>query len=322
MLSTHETYGVFPEERDVRGRRVVPRVRDRPASGREHEVRPADEPGDEDPVAPAAGVLGPYDPRHGGRAGRVSVPAATRGSSASRPGSAFSEQASSARLRGRARAELVAGGGVERVDLARGAVADRLPVEAAVDARAVSATIFAANTCSLPRRPRALGPVSYQTVHATMSDLPVNAMSGSMPLRRGVDVQRGIAGRRRAAVACARRSAPTCCQQNEATVAAEEGLKPVHGAWGAACLTPLETKIWSRVCAGHLAVLLLPRHPGDRVVAGHGRAAGDRRVLGLAVGVDVQRRVPPPRSCPSGTQVPPPGRSRSGPRRSDWRRSA
>src|SRR4051812_32888565 len=40
------------------------------------------------------------------------------------------------------------------------------------------------------------------------------------------------------------------------------------------------------------AVLLLPGDPRHRVVAGRGRAAGDGRVLGILVGVDVQRGNP------------------------------
>src|SRR4029078_10635065 len=43
----------------------------------------------------------------------------------------------------------------------------------------------------------------------------------------------------------ARRSSPTCCQQKLLTLALADGLKRAQGAFGAACLTPLETKIWS-----------------------------------------------------------------------------
>src|SRR6188472_1394353 len=45
-------------------------------------------------------------------------------------------------------------------------------------------------------------------------------MSGSTPLRLGSTLSVG-------------------------SLVASEGLKPVHGELGAACLTPLETKIWS-----------------------------------------------------------------------------
>jgi hypothetical protein len=89
----------------------------------------------------------------------------------------------------------------------------------------------------------------------------------------------------------ARRSSPTCCQQKLLTLALADGLKPAHGAFGAACLTPLETKIWSWLpepltlpsCSSHAT-------HGTGSAPRHGGPAGDRRVLGLLVGVDVQRR--------------------------------
>ena len=101
------------------------------------------------------------------------------------------------------------------------------------------------------------------------------------------------------------------------TLLAADGLKPVHGAFGAACLTPLETKIWSWLpepltlpsCSCHAT-------HGTGSVPGDGGAAGDRRVLGLLVGVDVQRRDagrrgPGPRAATCWRR-----------RRSGWRRSA
>ena len=107
-----------------------------------------------------------------------------------------------------------------------------------------SATIFAAKTCSLLRRPMLLASFSYQTVQATLSLGPVNAMSGSTPLRLGsmLSVGSPVADE---PPSLARRSRPTCCQQKLLTLLLADGLKPVHGAFAAACLTPLETKIWS-----------------------------------------------------------------------------
>ena len=77
-----------------------------------------------------------------------------------------------------------------------------------------------------------------------MSFAPVNAMSGSTPLRLGSMLSVG------SPVAdeppfFSSRSRPTCCQQNAATEAASDGLKPLQACFSAACLTPLETKIWS-----------------------------------------------------------------------------
>ena len=107
----------------------------------------------------------------------------------------------------------------------------------------IEATIRAANTCSSPRSPSALEPVSYQTTQATVSLGPVKAMSGSIPLRLGSTFRVGSPVADEPPFS-ARRSSPTCCQQNRLTLAADDGLKPVHGSPGDACLTPLETKIW------------------------------------------------------------------------------
>src|SRR5689334_21072320 len=104
------------------------------------------------------------------------------------------------------------------------------------------ATMRAANTCSLSRRPSADESFSYQTVQATTSLAPVNAMSGSTPLRVGSTLSVGSPVAE-APPCSASRSMPVCCQQNTPTLAAEEGLKPAHGCLAAACLTPLETKI-------------------------------------------------------------------------------
>ena len=123
-----------------------------------------------------------------------------------------------------------------------------------------------------------------------MSFAPVNAMSGSTPLRLGsmLSVGSPVADE---PPSFASRSRPTCCQQNAATEAASDGLKPLQ-AWLQRRLLDALGDEDLVVVAGavDVAVLLLPRHPRHRVVAGHRGAAGDRRVLGLLVGVDVQRR--------------------------------
>src|ERR1039458_6192085 len=92
----------------------------------------------------------------------VSVPEATLGSSASRAGFAFSEHPSSAltdAAQGRRRG---GAGGVSSVF-----VSPPAPLPTACQwnppSAAGSATSLAANTCSLLRRPRALGPVAQHT---------------------------------------------------------------------------------------------------------------------------------------------------------------
>ena len=77
-----------------------------------------------------------------------------------------------------------------------------------------------------------------------MSFAPVNAMSGSTPLRLGSMLSVGSPVAEEPPFFSSR-SRPTCCQQNAATEAASDGLKPLQACFSAACLTPLETKIWS-----------------------------------------------------------------------------
>src|SRR4051794_11183092 len=171
----------------------------------------------------------------------VRVPAATRGSSASLPASLFSEQASSAACD-------AAHAPKPLPDVSSMLALPAVPLPTACQWKPPSAvaslTILAAKTCSLLRRPMLLLSFSYHSVHATVSLGPVKAMSGSTPLRLGSMLSVGSpVGDEPPSLA--RRSSPTCCQQKFDTLVLADGLKPVHGAWGAACLTPLETKIWS-----------------------------------------------------------------------------
>src|SRR6202012_5322447 len=84
----------------------------------------------------------------------------------------------------------------------------------------------------------------YQSTQATLSLEPVKVMSGSTPSRLGSTL-RARSPVAHGPPASPRGGNPTCCQQNALTLAASDGLKPVHGLLAAACLTPLETKIWS-----------------------------------------------------------------------------
>src|SRR5919202_5254394 len=153
----------------------------------------------------------------------VGAPAATRGSSASFDATLFSEQASSAAVE--------AAHAPNPLPLVSSTlVCPAVPLPTACQWKPPSAagslTILAAKTCSLLRRPIPLASFSYQTVHATVSLGPVNAMSGSTPLRLGSTLSVGspVADE---PPSLARRSSPTCCQQNRLTLFAGEGLKPV-----------------------------------------------------------------------------------------------
>ena len=109
---------------------------------------------------------------------------------------------------------------------------------------AASATALAAKIIWLLRSPAiAVGSSSYQTVHTTVSSLPVNAMSGSTPARVGSMLSVGSTVSSGAAWPEARRSMPTCCQQKPFRLFAADGLKSVHGVPAAACFTPFDTNI-------------------------------------------------------------------------------
>src|SRR3954447_19723437 len=226
----------------------------------------------------------------------VSEPAATRGSSASLVASLLSEQASSAAVDSAQLPNLLAPV-VSSVLTCAGVPAPApVPLPTARQLNPPSAvgslTILAAKTCSLLRRPRFESSFSYQTVQATVSLGPVNAMSGSTPLRLGSTFSVGSPFASDPA-SLARRSRPTCCQQKLLTLAASDGLKPVQGDFGAACLTPLDTKIWlwlpDLLTLPSCSSQPPPPPPRPGVGAGHGRAAGHGGVLGFLVGVDVQR---------------------------------
>src|SRR4051812_33896529 len=170
------------------------------------------------------------------------LPVATRGSSASLPATLFSEQASSAATDAAQLPKPLA------PVVSRMFVWPVVPLPSAFQLKPPSAvgscTIRAAKTCSLLRRPRWPASFSYQTVQATVSPGPVNAMSGSTPLRLGSMFRLGSPVASEPPFS-ARRSRPTCCQQKFETLLPADGLKPAQGAFAAACLTPLETKIWS-----------------------------------------------------------------------------
>src|SRR3954453_8021719 len=168
----------------------------------------------------------------------ASVPGATRASSASWPGAAFREQRSSRSVDSaqgpKPWAAPLASSGLTWPAVPRPTTTQRKPPSAAA-----SGTALAAKTCSLPRRPMPLAPCSYQTIHGTVSRLPVKAKSGSMPSRVGSTFSDGSSAAGVGAAAL-RRLTPVCRQQNWLT------LVPPPG-WLAAqrvCLIAREAKIW------------------------------------------------------------------------------
>src|SRR5438552_2728106 len=118
-----------------------------------------------------------------------SVPAATRGFSASRRAIALSVHASSASWLS-AQSPNPCAPEVSRM-LVRPAVPFPTATQRKPPSAVASATIFAAKTMSLLRSPSIwLGSSSYQTTHATVSFGPVNAMSGSTPQRFAAALKR------------------------------------------------------------------------------------------------------------------------------------
>ena len=195
--SVHETYGVLPKN-------VMSGVpassfgrRDRVAAVEQLEVVAADQARDEDRVV-AADVLRPRRPT--GRSARPAsaCPAATRGSSASLPATLFSEQASSAVGRRGAVAEVVRAGRVERRWSGPAVPLPTAASEAAVGVRVrddlgredllVVAQADVARVLLVPDGPR------DGVARAGERDVGLDAVAAR------VDVQRRVAGRRRAAV--------------------------------------------------------------------------------------------------------------------------
>src|SRR5437773_5124685 len=172
-----------------------------------------------------------------------SVPAATRGFSASRRAIALSVHASSASWLS---AQLPKPCAPEE---SRMLVCPAVPFPTAIQwkppSAVPSATIFAAKTMSLLRSPSIwLGSSSYQTTHATVSFGPVNAMSGSTPERVGSMLRVGSPLSSGSGPLGFSRSSPTCCQQNPFTSTPPTGFVPTgHAVPGTACFTAFATKI-------------------------------------------------------------------------------
>src|SRR5262245_9077371 len=104
-----------------------------------------------------------------------------------------------------------------------------------------SDTPLAANTMSLPARPIPLGSSSYQTVHGTLSLGPVNAMSGATLLRVGSMLRLGSPVADDVGEVGLSRFRPVCWKQKPLTAAPPGGVTPVQLVAG----MPRETKIWN-----------------------------------------------------------------------------
>src|SRR4051794_3743963 len=159
------------------------------------------------------------------------LPAATRGSSASCVGTAFSEQAFSASWL--ARQALVA----SSVPVPVLPTATHLKPPSCCDVTgSASLTALAAKTCSLAARSRVPSPSSYHTAHGTVSLGPVNAMSGASLSRLGSMFSDGSWG---PPWPESRRLTPVWIQQN----------LPRLPQCTSASLAARETKIWSLLSA-------------------------------------------------------------------------
>src|SRR5262249_15031840 len=137
---------------------------------------------------------------------------------------------------------------------------------------APSETIFAANTCWLLRSPeRPVGPSSYQTVQATVSFAPVNAMSGASPSRVGSTFRLGSArggGVGRRGIGALQ---PDLWQEEAFPVVAARGFEASARRTRDRLLDAFRHEDLRRGgVVRRAAVVLLPYPPRHRVVARHG----------------------------------------------------
>src|SRR5207245_1167915 len=157
----------------------------------------------------------------------VSVPAATRGSSAFAPATLFSVQPFSA-LSDPAHLPNPFVPAVFRI-----CVFPAVPLPTACQWNppapvVASLTALAAKIMSLLPRPIPLGSSSYHTVDGTVSLGPVNAMSGATLLRVGSMLSVGSPVDDDCSAVGFNRCRPVCCQQKEFTGAPPAGGAPVN----------------------------------------------------------------------------------------------
>ena len=208
----------------------------------------------------------------------VSVPAATRGSSAPCVRVRVERRvALGRRVLGRS-AELVVAGVVER---RRQAVAHDHPVEVAtavVDGLGGEHHVVVVQAVDLAVVDLVPGDPRHGVVRAGERDVGLDAVA------RRVDVERRVGSRLERIGLQAPVADLLPAERADGRAAARQVGRAV-GLLDAARDEDLIDRV-----VGVSTVLLLPGDPRHRVVAGRGRAAGEGGVLGLLVGVDVQRR--------------------------------
>src|SRR6058998_2647626 len=150
-----------------------------------------------------------------------------------------------------------------------------------------------------------VGSSSYQTTQATVSPLPVKAMSGSTPERVGSMLSVGSPVSSDLGEVGSSRSRPTCCQQKPFSLFPPAGFVPTgQAAPAVACLRPFATKICRSVVS--LATPSFSSHATQGTGSAPATAAPPatdgfsavRSVWMLSDG----RWLPPERSCPEGSQ--------------------
>src|SRR5436309_3674981 len=150
-----------------------------------------------------------------------------------------------------------------------------------------------------------VGSSSYQTTQATVSSLPVKAMSGSTPERVGSTLSVGSPLSSDVGELGSSRSRPTCCQQKPFSLFSPAGNVPTgQAAPAVACLRPFTTKICRSVVS--LATPSFSSHATHGTGSAPATAAPPatdgfsavRSVWMLSDG----RWLPPERSCPEGSQ--------------------
>src|SRR3989442_137453 len=150
-----------------------------------------------------------------------------------------------------------------------------------------------------------VGSSSYQTTQATVSSLPVKAMSGWTPERVGSMLSVGSPLSSGVGESGSSRSRPTCCQQKPFSLFPPAGFVPTgHAAPAVACLRAFATKICRSVVS--LATPSFSSHATHGTGSAPATAAPPatdgfsavRRTWMLSDG----RWLPPERSCPEGSQ--------------------
>src|SRR3989441_10716396 len=150
-----------------------------------------------------------------------------------------------------------------------------------------------------------VGSSSYQTTQATVSSLPVKAMSGSTPERVGSTLSVGSPLSSDVGESGSSRSRPTCCQQKPFSLFPPAGFVPSgQAAPAVACLRAFATKICRSVVS--LATPSFSSHvthgTGSAPATAAPPATDGFSALRSGWMLSDGRWPPPERSCPEGSQ--------------------